>query len=366
MTSHFGRRLRVVHVLARLQPAGTERQLVGMLREAHGRLWDASLVTLYPPGAVSADLDGPFPRFQIPSGPPWDPRRALALRRLVRDLRADLVHPSLWGASAFTRIALLGRRRPPIVMSERRVEDFRPTWARTLDRTLRRVTDGYIGNSVDVVNFIKRWHGVVDARVSLVNNGLDTEIFWRRRTLGSGCSPRRIGCVGRLVPEKGFDSAIKALPLVLEKAPVELLIAGQGPQRTRLRELAGDLPVRFLGQLESSRQVADFMRGLDVLVHPSHYEGLPNSVLEAIACGVPVVASDAPGVAEATGEAGLLVNNAADAHELSAMILNSLTQTWVPPEGAPSAHSFASVAAQHLEAFRLALPVRVPTGKRSC
>src|SRR5918999_1605473 len=88
-------RLRILHVMARMARAGTERQLLGMLRAAHGRLWDAHLCVLYP-GYPLADEAAEFmPVTQLPYVRGTDPRRPAALRRLVRETAAQVVHPSL-------------------------------------------------------------------------------------------------------------------------------------------------------------------------------------------------------------------------------------------------------------------------------
>src|SRR3954451_16740460 len=88
------RRLRVLHVMSRMPTAGTERQLVGMLRAAHGRLWDAHLCVLYPGFELAEEVAEFMPVTQLPFTKGADPRRPVALRRLARGISADVVHPS--------------------------------------------------------------------------------------------------------------------------------------------------------------------------------------------------------------------------------------------------------------------------------
>jgi len=108
--------------------------------------------------------------------------------------------------------------------------------------------------------------------------------------------------VGRLTEEKGFDTAIAAA----RGARVPLLIAGAGPDEARLRGLAAGADVRFTGRLEPS-DLADLRRRAAVVLAPSRWEEpCPYSVLEALAAGVPVLASDRGGLPEIVGEAGTL------------------------------------------------------------
>jgi glycosyltransferase involved in cell wall biosynthesis len=136
----------------------------------------------------------------------------------------------------------------------------------------------------------------------------------RLHTIGNGVelqetdSTRRRGLlfVGRLVRRKGVDVLLEALG---EADGVELVVVGDGPERRRLQRRAGDLPVRFVGE-QPREAVVHEMRRAQALVLPSlHGEGLPNVILEAMACGLPVVASDNGGIPEIVrdGETGLLV-----------------------------------------------------------
>jgi glycosyltransferase involved in cell wall biosynthesis len=107
---------------------------------------------------------------------------------------------------------------------------------------------------------------------------------------------------GRLTEEKGFDTAIAAA----RAARVPLVIAGAGPDEPRLRALADGADVRFAGRLEPS-DLAGLRRRAAVVLAPSRWEEpCPYSVLEALAAGVPVLASDRGGLPTMVGEAGTL------------------------------------------------------------
>jgi glycosyltransferase involved in cell wall biosynthesis len=351
------RRPAVLHVMARMLPSGTELQLAGTLRAAQGRYWDPTLCVLYPgfPLATALRDDG-IRVVELDGGGRVHADRALALRRLARSGRFDVVHTSLWGAGAFGRSALVGPHRPAVVMSERRVEDFRGRPQRALDRALATVTDEWIGNSRDVADFVVRAHGAPPTRVHVVRNGVDTTVF---RPARDGTEPppldgrpARIGTLGRLVHQKGFDVLVDAVPYVQRKRDLDVVIAGEGELRADLERRAAGLPVSFPGTVTGSDAVADYLRGLDLFVLPSRYEGLPNVVLEALACGVPVVATAVPGMVEAAGSAARLVRPD-DPLALAEAIIESLDE---PPHGtAPAARSFDDVAAEHLAVFDLAM-----------
>ncbi len=153
----------------------------------------------------------------------------------------------------------------------------------------------------------KGYNGLLDV---IPQFGVDPEIFSpppqpaaRERLV--------IGYAGRLVPEKGIDTLIRAVSLL--KGSWYLTLVGDGPERTRLSELAGLLniggSVYFTEPLPSTR-MPEFYRGLDVLVLPSRTrknwkEQFGRVLIEAMACGVPVIGSQSGAIPEVIGETGI-------------------------------------------------------------
>jgi glycosyltransferase involved in cell wall biosynthesis len=346
--------LRVAHVLARLPAAGTERQLVGLLGAAHGRRWDARLLVLFPGGALVDEVRAlGVDVVEGPSGPGWSPARLATARRVLRD--ADVVHAQLWGANLYARIAAgLGPRRPAVVCAERRVEDFRGGGRRALDRAAAPLVDAWIANSGAVADFVAHAHRVERPAVAVIPNGLDATTF-RPRTGDRTPGPIRLGTVSRLVHQKGIDVAVDAVArLVAGGHEVELVVAGDGPDRAALEARAVGLPVRFVGPLASPAAVAAHLRGLDAFLLPSRYEGLPNALLEARATGLPAVVTDGPGVAEAAGP-GTTVMPVDDPGALAAAVATLIADGPPMPAPAASFRSFDDVAADHLATFEQAL-----------
>jgi glycosyltransferase involved in cell wall biosynthesis len=157
--------------------------------------------------------------------------------------------------------------------------------------------------------------GVPGSRIQVVRNGVDLELFAprdraaARRELGLDADGPVVLSVGWLIPRKGHDLAIRAVAAMPE---VTLVIVGEGPEATSLQRLADQLGsserVRFLGSMPQE-QLARVYSAADVLLLASSREGLPNVVLEALACGTPVVASAVWGTPEivAAQAAGRLV-----------------------------------------------------------
>jgi glycogen(starch) synthase len=148
----------------------------------------------------------------------------------------------------------------------------------------------------------------IESRLTVIPNGVDPARF------GDGPAYRHsrpyIAAVGRLVPQKGFDVLLQAFANV--PIPVDLLIAGDGPERPRLERLRERLRVdgrvHLLGNTDADA-VATLYRGAAVVAVPSRWEGLPLVCLEAMASGRAVVATRVDGIPDVVvdGETGLLV-----------------------------------------------------------
>jgi glycosyltransferase involved in cell wall biosynthesis len=166
--------------------------------------------------------------------------------------------------------------------------------------------------------------GVPEARIDLIPNGIDLSMF----TIGrNNARPRKIAMVARLWAEKRIDVLVAAVPRVLARYPdVEFQIVGDGPCREQLLNQAresGVLPqVTFLGHRDD---VPVVLSSADVFVLASESEASPNVVLEAMAAGLPVVASRVGGIPElvADGVSGHLVPPA-DPNALATALLDLL------------------------------------------
>lgn len=149
-------------------------------------------------------------------------------------------------------------------------------------------------------------------RVSVIRNGIDLGECRPRRTRATGNGDEIvIGAVGRLSPEKGFDSLVDALAMVRHAGvQARLIVIGEGAERQRLERLIQEKGLTDLVQLPGYRaDVARFLLDIDVFVVSSLSEGAPMSVLEAMRARTPVIATSVGGIPEMLehGRAGMLV-----------------------------------------------------------
>jgi glycosyltransferase involved in cell wall biosynthesis len=180
--------------------------------------------------------------------------------------------------------------------------------------------------------------GVAAAKITVIPNGVDTSIFFRRdreecrRALGIGHSGPLIVCVSRLSDEKGIDVLLEAFGrLAAEQRAVELALVGNGPLRAALESRAAALGiadrVRFVGAVPHE-QVPVWQGAATVTCLPSLREGYPNAAMEALACGRPMVASRVGALPEMIGEGRGILVPAGDSIALSGALRQALETRW--------------------------------------
>ncbi|HUY35268.1 MAG TPA: glycosyltransferase [Pirellulales bacterium] len=308
---------RILQIIPTLDRSGAEKQLSLLAAGLPHDEFEIHVCALTRGGPLEADLRAAgVPVTLIGKRLKIDPAAYWRLKRHITSLRPELVHTWLFAANAYGRAAALASGVRKIVAGERCVDPWKVWHELAIDRWLARRTDRIVVNSSGVSDFYAR-QGIAAGKFALIPNGivpLPPSTVSRAELLAELELPadtRLIGAVGRLWPQKRIKDLIWATDLLkVIRDDVHLLVIGDGPHRVRLerfrRQVEIEDRVHFLGH---RADVPRFLRHFDVVWLASEYEGLPNVIMEAMAAGVPVVASDIPGNRDLVvpGQTGFLV-----------------------------------------------------------
>ncbi len=306
MTSAAARRLRLLFLLEELHFGGTQRQTLELARRLPPQQF-SSTICLLRQGAGLAPL---AQRWRLPVQ--WlaatDGVGLRSLANLYRRLRQGDIDvlilltaiPNIWGR-------LLGRlARVPCIIGNVRSQ----TAHRQHERWLWPLAHHLICNNQALWKTLVSGYRIPHHRLSLVYNGVDTE-FFRPGPNPASPMPPVVLSVGRLVADKDHQTLIRAFRLVLNEHPTAALwLVGDGPRQPYLLDLLRrELPAGRARWFPPHVDLRPFYHRAACFALSSVTEALPNVVLEAMASGLPVVATDVGGVPEAVipGQTGWLV-----------------------------------------------------------
>jgi sugar transferase (PEP-CTERM/EpsH1 system associated) len=328
----------IVHVVFRFDYGGLENGIVNVVNGLAGGKFRHAIVALTESTDFSRRLHGDVAVYALHKRPGKDPATYWRLFRLLRKLRPFAVHTRNFGTLDCAVVAFLAGV-PIRIHGEHGWDVFDPDGARRKYRLLRQVFGRFVHVFVTVSDDLRRWLvervGIPAGRVRRIHNGVDTERFRPSDPGEPRPLPPEIFAPGTLVVGSVTRFAAIKDPLNLVEAFIRAR-AHSAPEADALRLLMvgdGDLRATALARLEaaglapacwlpgSRDDVPALLRSMDVFVLGSLREGISNTVLEAMASGVPVIATNTGGNTElVTAATGQLVPVADPAALATAMV----------------------------------------------
>ncbi|MDQ3957657.1 MAG: glycosyltransferase family 4 protein [Actinomycetota bacterium] len=318
-------RPRVLLIVTHLDPGGAQETVVLLAEGLAERGFDVT-VAARPGGeeeprivAAGAALE-PLDHLYRAVSPRRDVAAYREIARLLARGRFDVVHTHSSKAGVLGRIAARRGHVPAVVHTSHGlpVNPDMSAPARALliaaERAAARACDAVVAVSHATAAELRELRLARPEQISVVPSGVDLRRFRRvsradaRRRLDLGREDPVVGWVGRYFDQKRPDHVVEAARRLLEEVPrATILLVGDGPLMERTRaQAAGEPRIRFLGH---RADVESIYPALDVMILASAWEGLPRTVIEAQAAGVPVVSTNVSGIPEVVihGETGCLV-----------------------------------------------------------
>jgi len=284
-----------------LNLGGTQGQLVELACRLDRSRWDVEVACVGPEGPLR-------PRLEAAGVQPWQcgpasfksPRligAIVALARRIRTRGIAVVH----SFDFYTNILSLPAARlagvRAVIASQRDLGNLRPPAQRVIHNLFLRLATHVLVNSDAVKERVVQSQGIRPERVTVIPNGVDLARFSPRSGAPRDGSEVRVGALSLLRLEKGLPDLIRAVGIVRDRWPdVQLLIWGEGPMRRELEALLDPLGLTPTVALPGSTTVPEaVLRDLNIFVLPSLSEACSNSLMEAMATGLPVIATSVGG-----------------------------------------------------------------------
>ncbi len=302
-------------IIPRLKSGGSERQLCylshGLMELGH----EVIVATLQdkenPPGIWNRNIQ----LERLGGWSNYDPRLIIQIYRLIREVRPDIIHTWNPQTDILGGIAAILNARSWIIRDPSCGEAYRSGWKAKLRARMGAKAAAVVSNSAGGAEY---WRFLYpDKRQYVVSNGLPFPEINRaqpisRRELGIEKNQKFVLYAGRLRRLKRVDRIIAAIAKLDPELNPVVFICGEGEElnelQAQVRRLKVEDRVRFAGMV-TPETIWAMMKSADLFVSLSDYEGMPNTVMEAMACGCPILVSDIPAHREIMDETtGCLVN----------------------------------------------------------
>lgn len=296
---------RVVQVVLSLSPGGTERLVIEIIKRSQIPM---AVCCLDDEGAWGNALmkDGIVVR-ALHRRPGFHPLLGRQIFDLAQAQRATVIHCHQYSPFIYGCLARLWRPSLKVLFTEHgRLSDDPPSTKRRMaNRIFSQAPHAVFAVSENLKQHIVA-EGFTDSHVNVVYNGIDigplpSEPLRRQVRASLGIADRvvAIATIARLDPVKDLDTLIHAVAILNREIPAALLVIGAGSEQQRLQDLAATLPdggcIRFLGHRDDARRL---LAGVDIYANSSISEGISLTILEAMAAGLPVVATRVGGTPE--------------------------------------------------------------------
>jgi len=321
--------LRILHLIPQISGGGAEQQLSYLA---------SKLVQMGHQVHIAYLRNGPSTRVLpdvelhcLKARSNYDPYILWQLIRLIRQIKPDIVHTWILQMDIIGGIAAKITRTPWILREPSCQLAYNNTWKFRLREKVVGLSAAIVSNSSGGDSYWRSHYP--NKRRYIIPNGLPLEMINEIIPQTSDHENMRsinkvLLYAGRLEASKNIDKLIEATHRALKLFPIKLIICGEGPIRDSLEKQVEQLGlaavVEFAGFIDSQK-LWSWMKSSDVFCSLSDYEGLPNSVIEAMACGCSLIVSDIPAHREFLNEAGALLVNPEDPEAISKAIELSLS-----------------------------------------
>ena len=311
MTDDSHRPLNVMFVITSMPVGGAETLLVNLTRRFDKSRIRPMIGCLKERGVLGDELADEIPVFEHLINHKYDVAVARRLRKLFKKQEVDAVITVGAGDKMFWgRLAARGAGTP-VILSALHSTGW-PDGVGRLNRILTGITDGFIAVAKHHAEFLVEFEKFPENKVFMIPNGIDTQRFqasdearrkWRNE-VGIPAESPTLGIVAALRPEKNHELFLECAARSLKEVPdAHFVIAGDGPRREELKVIASEKSiserVHFLGSVSD---IPGVLSMLDVFALTSHNEASPVSILEALSCNRPVVATDVGSIKESVLE----------------------------------------------------------------
>nr|WP_321399862.1 glycosyltransferase [uncultured Desulfobacter sp.] len=292
------KKIRVMHLIHQLNPGGAENGVVNIANGFDKKAFEISICTFSKGGLLLPRLHNDVTVFEIEKRDGNDIRIPFKVYQLLKDWQPDIIHTHSWGTLLEGFIPSIAAGVPIRIHGEHGTIQ-KKTKQKILQKLFFYLAHQVLSVSVEHKTRLARTIGFPKRKIEVIDNGVDNNRFSpkefnTREEFGIDDKTTVIGTVGRMEPVKNQILLINAFKkLLLNRSNIKLILIGDGALLPELKARVSDYQIQdhviFTGQRFDTDRI---FNTLNIFVLPSLSEGMSNTILEAMSCGLPVVATD--------------------------------------------------------------------------
>ena len=311
---------KILFLIWALEVGGAERLLVALAKKIPKDKYDITIGCITRKGLWATELEAcGIKVVSLNKKVGFDPTLLPKICRLIKNEDPDLINTHLWTADLWGRLGAFITNKSPVIVTEQNVDVWKKWYHRILDWLLFLKTDYVICVSNEVARFYKEAFHIPSRKIRMIPNAIDLARFDIGRQEGSLRNKLRLDkskfifvCAARLHPQKAHEVLIRSAAMLQAQGEknFEILIVGEGERRGSLEQMVAKLGlsnyIKFLGLRED---IPEIFLASNAFILSSDYEGLPLTILEAMAARLPIIATDVGGNSQVVidGKTGFLV-----------------------------------------------------------
>ncbi len=331
------KKIKILFIIGNLDVGGAEKLIINQVKNINKDKFEPHLCTLFPYGdnnyfTVWKELSGiPYHRFSFKG--PWDIFSWVKVWSLLRKEKFDIFCCHLFESNFIIRVLNLIVGAKPVFIFEHNVYWQKQWWKILADKILAKKTSKIFVDSNAILNFTSDQENIDKNKFAILPYpiellGQKQDLAKIKEDLGLPADGFVIGTVARFVEQKGLPYFIQAAANILkriDRKDIYFLLVGYGKMELDLRMLVDELQINSRLLISPARDIKEILPIFDIFVIPSLWEGQPIAMLEAMASGRPVVATNVGGIPEilVDGENGLLAEPK-DSDSLASKIMKML------------------------------------------
>lgn len=296
--------INILHVISKLPVGGVENQLLMVLKNYNREKFKPFVCSLSDKGEIGNEIENlGIKVFTLNKlSHTFNKSVIKDICKIIEDNEIKIVRTHQYHANLYGRIAAKICKVPCVVASVHNIYTRdKKIHRRIINSVLAKFTDKIVAVSEEVKKDILKYDRIPEDKIEVIYNGIDPDIFSNefdkeniKKSLGIDLKAPVIGTVGRLTMQKGQIYLLEAISKIKDKFPhIKVLIVGDGPLMENLKNYTKSSGISenviFTG---SRRDVTALLSIMDIFVFPSLWEGLPNALIEAMAAGKAIIASD--------------------------------------------------------------------------